>query len=176
MCLFLKFSMPFLVKPASPVKSTQLLKKGSSPYCWWNGTAGRILGMGEIKQTCSLYLLQMVWVATLHGEPATLLCTHVRLLQFNERWYSNSPLHVSECVLPHNCSWTSPSSKVYQSTILIQGWTVPVSLMWWWIAQNICGFRSLCWGYLSVHNLTAAVPVPWALSKIMCILAYSKNV
>jgi hypothetical protein len=42
----------------TPVKSTQLLKKDIHHIV--DGTAGRILGMGEIQQTYSLYLLQMV--------------------------------------------------------------------------------------------------------------------
>jgi hypothetical protein len=45
MCLLWKFSMPFLVKPASSVKSTRLLRKGSSSKCrrnhWKNSWRGR---------------------------------------------------------------------------------------------------------------------------------------
>jgi hypothetical protein len=38
-------------------KSTQLLKKGRDLHHILDGTAGKILGMGKIKQTYSLYLL-----------------------------------------------------------------------------------------------------------------------
>jgi hypothetical protein len=133
MCLFSKFSMPFFVKPASPVKSTQLLKKGSSSHCWWNCRQNSWHRQNQAD-------LQLVPAAngmgraTVHGEPDTIPCTHVRQLQFNERWYGDSPLHVSMC------SSTLPVCKLLhlpRSTILTEGWTVPVSPKWWPVAWNM---------------------------------------
>jgi hypothetical protein len=65
--------MPLLVKPASGVKSTQLLKKGSWPHCWWNCRQNSWHGWNQAD-------LQLVPVAngmgraTVYGEPATLPC------------------------------------------------------------------------------------------------------
>jgi hypothetical protein len=71
--------------------------------------------------------------------------------------------------LPHQLSWLSPSFTLYCKRVdsaVSQVW----SMTW-----NVHGCRSLCWGYLSVHNLIAAAPLPWALPRTKCLLAYPQN-
>lgn len=148
----------------SPVKSTHPLKKGFLSHCW------RSYRQNQAD-------LQLVFVAngmgraTVHGEPAALQCTHIRQLQFNECWYGNSPLHFS-MFFYINYSWTSPSSKVYHTYSRVNSTSLPDVIT----SSMKHGFGSLYWEYLSVHNFTAAIPLPWALSKIICILTYSRNV
>jgi hypothetical protein len=65
-----KSSTPFLVKPASSVKCTGLLKKGSSPHC--RGASGKILRVSENQADLELLpVANGTGTATVHGECAT---------------------------------------------------------------------------------------------------------
>jgi hypothetical protein len=123
--------------------------------------------------------------ATVHGEPATLPCMHVRQLQFNERWYGNSPLHVSVC---SSTLTVHELLHLPRSTILTEGWTVPVSLMWWPVAWNmgleVCIEGTSLWstlqllyhyhGHIGIFKKCVAVHFKHRLAKQL-LVQYWKN-
>jgi hypothetical protein len=160
MCQLWKLIMPLIVKPASPVTCTRLLKKGSS-YCrrnYWQ------IYCGERKSR--LYHLQ---------SRNRCKCCEYRKCSWRTRHIDAGTeiLHYTfQYALFHiRCSCTSPSSAAYHRRA-----TVPVSLMLRSMAWNVHGFGSLHWGYLSPYRLEAAVPLPRPLPRIKCTSAYSRNV
>lgn len=87
--------MPFLLKFASSVKSTRLLKEQSSSHCRRN--QWKILGVGDNQADLELALLSnLKGTVTAHGEPATFSCeTYFRQFVFDESLYVDSPLSFS---------------------------------------------------------------------------------
>jgi hypothetical protein len=118
MCLLWKLSLPFLVKPASSVKSTRLLKKGLHHVV--EGTTDKIIGVG--KNQVDLELVPVVngtGTATVHEEPAahSAACIRRMLVRGFSTRISMHPSTPTVCAHSHLPQFT------------IEGQTVPVSQM-----------------------------------------------